>query len=342
MGRLSVAIFDNSNSSWGKLSASDPRVVVGFDAHSFALAAQVGVDERSIARVIADSRGWVRVLGVDGEREVEVHRSMSATPDVIPVVGDWVSILERPGMAGLVARVLPRRSQIVRPNRRHKRDQTLAANVDVAWILEAVDGPRSWVRVLRLATLVAEGGIRPELVLTKHDLVSDVERHIAEAQEATLLPTWSTSVRSEEARNDLHRRCSEAGGDGVSTIALIGPSGSGKSSLVNFLVPEAELNVGDTRADGRGRHTTTSRSLFRLASGGCVIDTPGIRSVLIDDEIGGVAVTFPDIEVFEGQCRFRDCSHDHEPACAVRAAVEAGTLSAARLESYLATLTRGG
>ncbi|MGB2758079.1 MAG: ribosome small subunit-dependent GTPase A [Acidimicrobiia bacterium] len=321
---------------------SDPRIALGWTDAIANGAAAVGADADQIARVIADSRGWVRVLGRGGERDVEVHRSMSATPDTAPVVGDWVVVVEREGMAPLIGEVLERSSQIIRPNRRLKRGQTLASNVDVAWILEAVDAPRSWVRVLRLATLVADGGVRPELVLTKSDCVPDAARLVSEAAEATLLPTWSTSVLAEASRAALHARVADARAHGVSTIALIGPSGSGKSSLVNFLVPAAELAVGETRSDGRGRHTTTSRALFRMEEGGCLVDTPGIRSVVIDDEIGGVDVTFPDIESLGEGCKFRDCSHDHEPACAVRAAIAEGALPAARLEAYLATLTRNG
>lgn len=267
---------------------------------------------------------------------------MSSTPETAPVVGDWVIVVEREGMAPLIGGVLARTSQIVRPNRRLKRDQTLASNVDVAWILEAVDAPRSWVRILRLATLVADGGVRPELVLTKSDCAPEIDELVAEAEAATLLPTWSTSVRTEASRASLHSRVAAARAQGVSTIALIGPSGSGKSSLVNYLVPDAERAVGATRTDGRGRHTTTSRALFRLAEGGCLVDTPGIRSVVIDDEIGGIDVTFPDIETLGTHCKFRDCSHDHEPACAVRAAVDEGRLPHARLDAYLATLTRNG
>ena len=253
---------------------SDLRIALGWNEHIAELAAAVDALADHVARVISDSRGWVRVLEHDGERDVEVHRSMSSTPDTAPVVGDWVIVVDREGMAPLIGGVLERTSQIVRPNRRLKRGQTLASNVDVAWILEAVDAPRSWVRILRLATLVADGGVRPELVLTKSDCVDDVERLVEEAQAATLLPTWSTSVLSEASRESLHERVAAARAEGVSTIALIGPGGSGKSSLVNYLVPEAELTVGETRDDGRGRHTTTSRALFRMAEGGCLVDTP--------------------------------------------------------------------
>lgn len=321
---------------------SDPREAVGYSSSLEQQAVTLGHAPSQIARVIADSRGWVRVVAEDGEVDVEVHRSMSSTPEVVPVVGDWIVWEERPGMAPVVGSVLERTSEIARPNRRLRRTQTLAANVDVAWILEAVDAPHSWVRILRLATLVASGGVQPEVVLTKADLESDIANVQQLAADATLLPTWTCSVFAPTVQEELQARVQQLGErlGRVPTIALIGASGSGKSSLVNVFVPEAARATGTTRTDGRGRHTTTMRALIALPNGGCVVDTPGIRSVVVDEEVGGVHITFPDIEELGEQCKFRDCSHDHEPSCAVRAAVEAGELPMERLEAYLATLTQ--
>jgi ribosome biogenesis GTPase len=229
-----------------------------------------------------------------------------------------------------VEAVLPRRTQIVRANANDEsRGQVLAANVDVAAIVEPMDPEPDLGRVERLLSLAYDSGARPVVLLTKSDLVPRPD--LVSEQVADVAPGVDVvPISAETGRNlDVVREFVAPG----RTLGLLGASGSGKSTLVNALAGATVMATQQIRrADGRGRHTTTYRSLVPLPGLGSVLDTPGIRAVGVFT--GGVEDTFSDIDEIAAECRFADCGHGGEPDCAVWAAVENGDLSRRRVESW--------
>jgi len=208
--------------------------------------------------------------------------------------------------------------------------QVLCANVDVAGIVVALHPLPVAAKVERLLALCWESGARPLVVLTKSDLVADAEL-VAEdlAAVAPGVEIVVASARTGEGMDAIRDRI-----EGRLTLALLGASGHGKSSLVNALVGAEVLATRTIREDGRGRHTSVRRELVPLPDGGAVIDTPGLRGVgLIDTEVGA-ARTFADVDLLSHECRFRDCAHRSEPGCAVRQAVQDGNLPLRRFESW--------
>jgi ribosome biogenesis GTPase len=207
--------------------------------------------------------------------------------------------------------------------------QVVAANVDVAFVVTALPdvNPRRLERYLALAW---ESGAVPVIVLTKTDLSDDVAAQITTAQ--ALAPGVDVIALSSVTGVgvDALDRLLQPG----RTAVLLGPSGAGKSTLVNRLLGADRIRTAEVREDGKGRHTTTHRELFRLPGGALLIDTPGMRELQLWDADAGLSAAFSDIYVLSDECRFRDCRHETEPGCAVRAAVEAGQLPAARLEHW--------
>jgi ribosome biogenesis GTPase len=201
--------------------------------------------------------------------------------------------------------------------------------VDVALVVEPLWPEPSPERIERLITLAWDGGVTPTVVLTKADLVTDVEADVAAVSAAVPGVEVVAVGLHDSAGLDRVRTLAAPG----RTLVLLGRSGAGKSTLLNALAGEPAAATADVRRDGKGRHTTVSRELRVLPGGGLVIDTPGLRSVGLTGE-QGLDRTFQDIADLARGCRFRDCRHDGEPGCAVRAAVQRGELSLRRLESW--------
>jgi ribosome biogenesis GTPase len=226
--------------------------------------------------------------------------------------------------------MLPRRSAIVRSSAsRSSHGQVLAANVDTVIVAVSLTAALNAGRVERLLTLAWDSGARPVVVLTKADLAGDLAAVRAEVQ--ALAPGADVVA------------VSAATGEGMDVLAalltgttvLLGPSGTGKSTLANALVGEDVLATGEVRVqDGKGRHTTVRRELIPIPGGGVLIDTPGLRGIGLYDAADGLERTFAEIERLARDCRFGDCAHEAEPGCAVRAAIEAGELTERRLSSY--------
>jgi ribosome biogenesis GTPase len=241
-------------------------------------------------------------------------------------VGDWVGLGD-----GLIRTVLPRRSAIVRQAAgRTSEKQTLAANVDLAFIVTSLGPELEPRRIERYLVTIWESGAVPEIVLTKADRVDDPWGYVAAVEAVAVgVPVHVVSGLTGQGCDALRARLQP----GV-TAVLIGSSGVGKSTLVNRFAGADRMAVKETRADDdEGRHTTSHRELIELPGGGLVIDTPGIRELQLWDG-GGIDEAFADVEELAAACRFNDCSHSSEPGCAVNAALESGALAQERYDSW--------
>ncbi len=284
-------------------------------------------------RVTCRHRTVFDVATNDGAASVHASGALHRTGR-LPVVGDFVVLLRQPEAAvSTIVDVLPRRSVIARglPGR-DGADQPIAANVDLVFIVTAAGRDLNLRRTERYLALVNASGARPVILVNKADLVEDpASLAAAVAPVAGGVPVAVVSALAGTGLSELAPYLAPG-----RTVALVGSSGVGKSTLINALLARAVQETAGVRArDGKGRHTTSVRQLFALDCGALVIDTPGLREVGLGTVGGGLAGTFPEIAGLALDCRFSDCTHAHEPGCAVRGAVDAGHLPRARLESYL-------
>lgn len=292
------------------------------------------------ARVVRADRGALLVvpdadLGGAAWRAELPRDGLLPLPDgtrLPPTVGDVVDVHgDGPGGAAHASALHPRRTAVVRDSAgRTSLEQVVAANVDVVLVVEHLDPDPDLGRVERLLTLAWRSGARPVVVLTKADLVPDPDGMTAEvAQVAIGVDVHPVSVLGGTGLDPVRALL----GPGVALVA-VGPSGAGKSSLVNALAGREVMATGERRDDGRGRHTTTHRELVPLADGAVLIDTPGVRGVGLVAAPEALDATFADVADLAARCRFSDCAHDAEPACAVREAVASGELPERRLASW--------
>ncbi len=290
------------------------------------------------ARVAVEDKHFYRVWTADAELIVQITGKLihEARGDnaKLPKVGDWVAIKLVPNEEkAMIQAVLPRRTQIVRKTSgRESAAQILAANIETVFLVTAGDPTFNTARLERMLVMAHESGARPVVVLNKIDLCDDLAAKVAEATrvagEALVLAVCALTGRGVKKLAALIKP-----GD---TVAFIGTSGVGKSSLINRLYgEELQATVEVRTQDAKGRHTTSWREMIFLPQGGVVIDTPGMREFHIWDATQGAKETFPEIEALASGCHFRDCTHTKEKDCAVVAAVAAGTLPHERHESFI-------
>jgi ribosome biogenesis GTPase len=286
-------------------------------------------------RVVRVDRGVCTVMAESGPLRAsvggDVLDAMSTDSTQGPCAGDWCAIRVWPDGPTTIEAVLPRHTAIRRAvaNRRSE-GQVLAANIDVAAVMDSLVPAPALGKLERLLALVWESGAVPVVLLSKADLAADSEQIAADVRAAApgvdvICCSTVTGLGLDRIRALL---------DPARTLALVGSSGVGKSSLVNALVGTTVLETREIRDDGRGRHTSVRRELVLLPGGGTVIDMPGLRGVGLIHADDGIATTFADVERLVGSCRFHDCAHSGEPGCAVAAALTEGTLSLRRFESW--------
>lgn len=283
-------------------------------------------------RVAVHHRGGYVVYAEPGEVDARLPGRMRNEATDLPAVGDWVALRALPNEPGaaVVEAVLPRVSKFSRHEAgKVTREQVVAANVDVALLVAALNQDLNPRRLERYITTAWSGGASPVIVLTKPDLTGDLHAALAAVDAVALgIPVHVVNGLTGEGVDDVAGYLA-----GNKTLALLGSSGAGKSTLLNHLAGAEVQRVAEIRHDGKGRHTTTVRHLFPMPGGGLVLDTPGMRELQlwVDD---GMDQTFADIAELAQGCRFGDCTHEREPACAVLAAHADGRLSTERLESY--------
>ncbi|MEC7762454.1 MAG: ribosome small subunit-dependent GTPase A [Pseudomonadota bacterium] len=272
-------------------------------------------------RVTAVHRSGLSVRG-DGIEAV-------LPPDAEVTVGDWLLYdAERPG----ASRLLDRKSLIQRRAAGHEvRSQLIAANIETVFIVTSCNADFNVARLERYLALAFEAGIDPVILLTKADMAEDVSAFVAQAAAISdRAPALALDARGEEPRDKLAAWTKPG-----RTVAFLGSSGVGKSTLTNALAGgDMILTQGIREDDAKGRHTTTHRELHVMPGGPVVLDTPGMREIQLSDVAEGIAAVFADIEALATECKFRDCAHETEPGCAIKAAIEAGDLDPDRLERW--------
>jgi len=301
---------------------------LGWDDGWEAAFAEHGANGLVPARVAVQHRGAYDLMHEHGEQRASAANRL-VREEGLPAVGDWVGIDLK---SNLIEVLLPRRTSISRKEVwLATREQILAANVDIAFLVQALPLDFNPRRLERYLAMAWESGAQPVVLLTKTDLVDDVQPYLDQVEEVTLgsCPVLAVSARTGEGLDEFR-----AWLEPNKTAVLLGSSGVGKSTIVNSLVGEELLPTQEVReGDQMGRHTTTRRELILIPTGGVVLDTPGIRELQLWD--ADLERTFGDVEEVARRCRFADCNHDREPGCAIREALANGSLSQERWQSYV-------
>ena len=297
------------------------------------------------ARICREDKNIYRIACANGRFYASVSGKFMHTAQGksdFPAVGDWVAIAPVSGDdRAVIHAILPRRSSFTRkavlsggnPGEGGKTDeQVLAANIDTIFLITGLDLDFNLRRLERYLSIAWDSGANPVILLNKADLREDIETVLKDvAGIAFGVPVHAVSAKDNSGIDQLHQYLAPG-----RTVAFLGSSGVGKSSLINRLLGEDLIKTTEVRAyDNRGRHTTTHRELFIIPSGAIVIDTPGMRVLKAFSDDEGLSRTFEDIESLTGQCRFADCTHQNEPGCAIQMALSDGSLDSGRYESYL-------
>lgn len=287
------------------------------------------------ARVLSQEKGFYRVVTDNGEKLAEVSgkfRFQTTVPSEYPVVGDFVLVnWNESGNSAIIESLLPRKSAFIRKAAgESQQEQVVAANIDTVFLCMALNNDFNLRRLERYISIAWDSGAMPVVVLTKSDLCDDLENKLSEVSSIAFgIDILVTTSMEEDGYKELLPFIS-----GGKTIAIIGSSGVGKSTMINRLLGKEYLKTNGLRNDDKGRHTTTRRELFLLPSSGMVIDTPGMREFGMWDNDTGIERTFTDIEELASQCKFRNCTHTNEPGCAIRSALTMGELQIDRWQSY--------
>ena len=307
---------------------------LGLNSHFQYLAEDENLDLERVARVLSAQRDRFLVADGRGERLCTPSGKMRHRQQDYPVTGDWVL-----ADANVITRVLPRKNTLSRgqagsrgkQDGAARREQPIAANIDTVFIVCGLDRDYNPRRIERYLALVYNCGMSPVVVLTKADLHASPEPFREEIEATAFgVPVVLTSTTDQSGVDELHGYLTEG-----QTVSMLGSSGAGKSTLANMLHGSDVQATGSVSVSvGKGRHTTTSREFIAMPGGGLLMDNPGIREIAFSHSGDGLDATFADIHELAKACRFADCTHQHEPGCAVLRAVDTGGLAPARLENY--------
>ncbi|WP_139892354.1 ribosome small subunit-dependent GTPase A [Bacillus sp. D386] len=310
---------------------------LGWNQHFEEAFKQFSNKEYTVGRVALEHKGMYRVFSADGNLLAEVTGKMrheAKESSDFPAVGDWVAITSRKEeQKATIHAVLPRRSKFSRKKAGvTTEEQLVAANIDTIFLVNALNTDFNMRRLERYLLMAWESGANPVIILSKSDLCDDVDQKIREVEAVALgVPIHAISAENRMGLEQLDPYIQEG-----KTVALLGSSGTGKSTLTNVLYGDSILEVKSIRKDDdKGRHTTTHRELVILNGGGIIIDTPGMRELQLWEADEGISHSFTDIEELASQCKFTDCKHKTEPSCAVQEAISNKTLSKERFASYL-------
>ena len=288
-------------------------------------------------RVISENKNHFRLLTTDGEVQAKCTGSMfyrSSGKGDLPVVGDWVAfkLVKQGEETGRIQHVLDRKSKFSRKiTGKVTREQPVAANVDTIFLVSGLDSNFNLRRIERYLTLAWESGSTPVILLNKSDVCSSVEAKIHEVEMVSGLATIHLiSALYQQGLSQLEPYLTPG-----KTVAALGSSGTGKSTLLNSLLGQRVQQTKETGVAGKGMHTTRLRELFILPGGALFIDTPGMRELQLWNADSGLEDTFSDIVMLANECRFADCQHQSEPDCAVKKAVDSGDLDKKRYENYI-------
>ena len=312
-----------------------PLLKMGWDSHFQINLDNICNDKVFPARVVGVRRNSFLISQGNSESLATVAGRLSHKKEnLFPVTGDWVLVSDK-----VISAVLPRKNTLSRgasgthgkQGSQSNKEQIIAANLDTVFIVCGLDQDFNLRRLERYLTLVYNCGLTPLIILTKADLHQNPEHYVHEVETIAFeVPVHFVSSKDSTGLASLEPYLSQG-----QTIAMVGSSGAGKSTLVNRLSGRTiQATNLVSESVGKGKHTTTSRSLIMMPQGGMVIDNPGIREIGLWDDGDGLNVAFPEIEILANTCRFNDCSHTHEPGCQVLYGITTGTIRKDRLDSY--------
>lgn len=310
---------------------------LGWDDFFEANRVKLGLDGFIVARVVTEHKGVYKVKNAESEYLAKIKgRQMfeAMSREDFPAVGDWVAIVQADKEQSVIQAVLPRKTVIKRKYNNRDETQIIATNIDTAFIIEAVDRDYNLNRIERYVAIARDGGIEPVVIINKIDLISQEELDLKLAEIKSRLgevEIIATSNLTEEGLENLKKYIIKN-----KTYCFLGSSGVGKSSLINKLLGEEIIkteSIGEH--SGRGKHATTAREMYFLSEGGIVIDNPGVREVGMTDTKVGIDESFDDIVALVKDCKYVDCTHVHEPDCAVLSALEAGEIDEGKYANYI-------